>query len=299
MFPPLYSTIARMARLALRPPFPDSPGAWLACYRYRRWLEGEVASSPEQIAELLGVSGPTVRRWETGRSTPSHFDLQRFAEVCRLSPIETSFLVAAFDAREVERPPDEDVFKESARQLLSIEFPAYLLDSFFFVRAWNSYMDVLDGPIAGSGQAPNILRGPIVGATQPNALEDPQQRLWRWLRDFWMSTAELCGSLPYKRVLRELSAIPGFEANWRHMPLERSRWQLWSFSTPYSFSNERVGSFTVFPSRVIVPPTYHLRVYVPLDDRAVARLDASRLKGPSRPVFTPEVHWSNRFVRSV
>src|SRR5439155_24792950 len=130
--------IRSMSRLVSRPPFPDTPGGWLACYRYRRWFEGEVLSSPEQMGEFLGVSGPTIRRWETGRSTPSHFDLQRFADVCRLSPIETAFLVTAFDAREQEKPPESDKFKESVTEILCTDFPAYVLDSFFYLRAWNS-----------------------------------------------------------------------------------------------------------------------------------------------------------------
>src|SRR5688572_9753404 len=103
-------------------------------------MEGEFISSPEHLGEFLGVSGPTIRRWESGRSSPNHFDLQRFADVCRLSPIETGFLLDAFAAKESEQPPDINEFHRAAEDVLKLPFPAYLLDSFFFLRAWNSHM---------------------------------------------------------------------------------------------------------------------------------------------------------------
>ena len=287
-----------MPRLISRPPFPDSPGAWLACYRYRRWMEGEMVSSPEQLGEYLGVSGPTVRRWETGKSTPSHFDLQRFAAVCRLSPIEASFIMEAFGAKELEQSPEAEAFRQAAEEVLAIPFPAYVLDSFFYLRAWNSYMAALDGPPLTSGQAINLLRGPILAATRPNESEDRDHRLWRWLSDFWYSTAGLCGSIAYKRVLREFAGIPGFEEKWRRMALERNQWQSWSFNAPYHYKNESVGDYSVFPSRIILPPTYHLRVYVPRDEWARHRLAECLTQSPEVAIL-PEVHWSSRFIKSV
>ena len=100
-----------------------------------------------------------------------------------------------------------------------------------------------------SGQATNLLRGPILAATRPNESEDRDHRLWRWLSDFWYSTAGLCGSIAYKRVLREFAGIPGFEEKWRRMALERNQWQSWSFNAPYHYKNESVGDYSVFPSR--------------------------------------------------
>jgi transcriptional regulator with XRE-family HTH domain len=260
-------------------------------------MEGEQVSSPEQIGEYLGVSGPTIRRWEAGRSVPSHFDLQRFAEVCRLSPIETGFLIDAFSAKESEQPPDYGEFQTAAQQVLTLPFPAYLLDSFFFLRAWNSHMRAIDGPAGRGDAAVNLLRGPILAASRPNENEDAEHRLWRWLSDFWYSTASLCGSVPYRRLLQELSSIEGFKEKWRRMALERNPWQSWSFNSPYHYRNSNVGDYLVFPSLVVLPPTYHLRVYVPLDDLA-----ASRVRGlGSDPTIEilPEIHWSSRLVKTV
>lgn len=286
-----------MPRIISRPPFPDTPGSWLACYRYRRWIEGEDSSSPEHIAESLGVSGPTVRRWETGRSVPSHFDLQRFADVCKLNAIETTFLMRAFAAKETEQAPSHEAFQETARSVLSTEFPAFLMDSFFFVRATNSYMDGLEGDPAPDRDA-NILRGPLMALSRPNDSEDKEQRLWRWLRDFWFSTADLCGSIPYQRILKELCTLPNFEQRWRRMALERQSRQDLALHTPYKYQNSRVGKFAVFNSEVIIPPEYHLRVYVPIDKPALDRVEAVRARGEPTIRFHPEVHWRNRLLRT-
>ncbi len=271
----------------------------MACYRYRRWIEGEDLSSPEQIGELLGVSGPTVRRWETGQSAPSHFDLQRFADVCKLNAIETTFLLRAFSAREVEQPPTMDAFRETATAVLSTTFPAYIMDSFFFLRASNSYMDALDGQPLPVTHESNILRGPLMALSRPNDTEDQEHRLWRWLRDFWFSTAGLCGSVPYQRILKELCALPNFEQRWRHMALERHSWQDLALHTPYTYKNGKVGTFAVFSSDVIIPPEYHLRVYVPVDETATERVKAVRTKGPAELRFHVEAHWTNRLLKTV
>src|SRR3972149_6511095 len=68
-----------MPRRVARPAFPDTPGAWLANYRYRQRGESGQPPSAEQVGALLGVSGPTLRRWETGRARPSGADLRRLA----------------------------------------------------------------------------------------------------------------------------------------------------------------------------------------------------------------------------
>jgi transcriptional regulator with XRE-family HTH domain len=290
--------IVAMPRMVSRPPFPNTPGTWLASFRYRRWIEGEDMSSPEQIGESLGVSGPTVRRWETGQSQPSHFDLQRFADLCRLSAIEKLFLLRAFSAKETEPPPSQDSFQETATRVLNCAFPAYLMDSFFFVRANNSYMDALDGQPLPAMNDSNILRGPLMALARPNETEDQEQRLWRWLRDFWFSTADLCGSVPYQRLLRELCAMPNFEHRWRQLALTRHSGQDLALHTPYTYKNSRVGAFAVFASEVIIPPEYHLRVYVPLDEQATDRVARVRKTGEPEIRFDREAHWTSRLLRT-
>jgi hypothetical protein len=95
------------------PPFPDTPGKWLACYRYR-WQPGGKACSPEHLGSVLGVSGTTVRRWEAGQLRPTRQDLSRIAAICELTALEESFLLQAFQARHVEIPPPFDAFEKMA-----------------------------------------------------------------------------------------------------------------------------------------------------------------------------------------
>src|SRR3972149_4616387 len=88
-----------MPRRVARPAFPDTPGAWLANYRYRQRGESGQPPSAEQVGALLGVSGPTLRRWETGRARPRGPPLRRFPEVSGLTPIEPEFLLRAFSGQ--------------------------------------------------------------------------------------------------------------------------------------------------------------------------------------------------------
>src|SRR5262249_42178884 len=132
-----------MARTVQPPQLPTTPGGWLACYRYRLRRRDGSPSSPEHLAHDLAVSGDTLRRWEAGTARPSKADLLRFSEVAGLSHIESAFMLEAFAVVEDEAGPDPAAFRKHSSSLLSEEFPAYIYDSLFHVRAWNSYMDLV------------------------------------------------------------------------------------------------------------------------------------------------------------
>jgi hypothetical protein len=123
------------------------------------------------------VSGPTIQRWETGHSTPSHFDLLRFAQVCQLSPIETAFLIDAFACNGTGATTGSSHFPSGCRRGLSVSFPAHVFDSFFYLRAWNSY--ALDGPALGKWSGYQSPSRPILASTRPNESEDSEHRRWR------------------------------------------------------------------------------------------------------------------------
>lgn len=74
------------------PPFPDSPGAWLACYRHRFANEEGSDISPEGLGRKLGHSGATIRRSEGGYHTPSKDALMAISQELRLSNDEADFL---------------------------------------------------------------------------------------------------------------------------------------------------------------------------------------------------------------
>lgn len=279
-----------MARPVAKPPFPDTPGAWLANYRYRLRGESGQPPSPEQLASRLSVSGSTVRRWEAGTARPSPPDLLRFAEVCCLAPLETEFLLRAFSGQPHEAAPAESAFRAAAGELLNTEFPAYILDSFFFVRAWNNYVAALFA--APSDPQVHVIAAMLRIMAEGSATPDREKRLRRRLRDFWLSTATLCGTQAYRRVLSDLCAEPGFELYWRLLAQEPSDLLGEVVRAPYTIRTERFGAFRVFPARLVLPPVYELREYVPLDEQARQRLEAFHSTRSPAVTFSPYVHWT-------
>jgi transcriptional regulator with XRE-family HTH domain len=271
------------------PRFADTPGRWLACYRYRCHSEDDSPLSPEQLGSLMGVSGATVRRWEAGNSKPSEMDLRRFGEICDLTALELEFILVAFAAKNLEQPPSEEAFVQAMPDIISADFPAYAMDSLFYLRAWNSYMRVFV-PFSG-GQTPRHLLAAHMLAGSPT--EDPaahDARIDYWIREFWLSTAGLCGSEPYRRVLAELREVPQFEERWRRLGLQRSDPK--PNGGPYYFATGRLGVFRIFPVRVNCPPVYHVREHVPLDDAARAHIESERRSGSPVVHLVPERHWA-------
>ena len=244
----------------------------------------------------MGVSGATVRRWEAGNSKPSEMDLRSFAEICHLAPMEREFIIVAFAAKYAEEPPSEETFAAAMSQIISDEFPAYALDSLFYVRAWNSYMSVFL-PFSTQRSPRHIIAAHLLAEADvpPPLREEPEARnarIWGWVRDFWMATASLCGSEPYRRVLAELRLVPEFEELWQRMGKERIEAIREPSGSPYYFSNGRIGTFRVFPIRVTCPAVYYVREYVPMDDAARQHLATERGSEPRSIVLMPERHWA-------
>lgn len=279
-----------MPRPVAKPPFPDRPGAWLANYRYRLGDETGQPPSPEQLANRLSVSGATLRRWEAGTARPSATDLLCFAEVCGLAPLETEFLLRAFSAQPHETAPAESAFRAAAGELLDTQFPAYILDNFFFVRAWNNYADALFA--APSDPQVHVIAAMLRIMAEGGQTPEREQRLRRRLRDFWLSTATLCGTQAYRRVLADLCAEPGFELRWRSLALEANDLSGQVIRAPYTIRTERFGAFRVFPARLVLPPVYEMREYVPLDGQARQRIETFHSTRSPAVSFSPYVHWT-------
>jgi len=190
----------------------SSPGGWLAAYRRRTGGPGVVVS-PEALSKLLGVSGMTVRRWESNLARPNESDLRRLAEVCDLAPIEQEFLLRAFRSQESEPPPQERDFSAIVRRVLQSEFPAVVYDSFFYGRARNSYMAELFPATAGWHAAGNVFVD-ILDELARKPSPESETRVQMWFRRLWFSTSHLCGAKSYRMLLHELSNIAGFHEHW-------------------------------------------------------------------------------------
>lgn len=284
-----------MARSLSTPPFPDSAGAWLACYRYRKLGPKGEHLSPEQLGALLGVSGATVRRWESGSSQPTNQDIGRIAQVCGLEPIEAEFLRLAFDARTDEQPPTWEMFEKSAKELLSTETPSLILDSLFYVRGRNfaaSHLSsALDAPELGENLLQPVLSRLCPESPRSSAVESSIQRV---LLDVWFSTAIFCGSRPYRRFLADLCRIPGFQERWRAVALQPMQESLAARiqTHQYNVSSPQAGRYRVRQARITFPPLYELHEYIAVDEKAVDQLRGLPDWNTSDICLSPRWHWA-------
>ena len=208
---------------AFPPSYPVTPGGWLAAFRYRSSTESGSRLSPEVLARSLGVSGATVRRWEAGQSLPRSSDLANFAAACQLTPAEHAFLLSAFHASGEEPAPHAAAFGALVEELRTTPYPAYAIDSFFFARARNSYMDALLGsPPTINGRSLNMLRYLYLAIERSTDEAEKAVRenvFQRWLRQFWYTSARLCGTPAYRDVMDIMLAMPGFAERWQGLAI--------------------------------------------------------------------------------
>lgn len=281
-----------MSRPIRTPNLPTTPGTWLACYRYRMKHEDQQPYSPEDLGVHLGVSGDTVRRWEMGRATPLTQDLLRFAEAANLRPLERAFLVKAFSANEFEAPPDQALFRDLAQTLLSEPFPAYLYDSLFYVRGWNSYMDIIHRtsfPLHGANRLERMFE-PVPPEARSSSTVERRRNIW--VREFWYETARLCGSRPYIQTVEKLIHVPSFASRWTSLALEYDPSQDEPVGAPNFRVDPTEGIFRATTSSVGLPPTYFMREFVPVDANAWAKLEQRREQGKPQVSLAEHAHWS-------
>ena len=273
-----------MPRQVQKPPFPDTPGKWLSCYRYR-WQPGGKACSPEQLGSVLGVSGTTVRRWEAGQLRPTRHDLSRFAATCELTALEESFLMQAFQVREPEAPPSAGAFERMATQALNSDQPAFLMDSLFYLRARNAYMrELVPRELTPS------TNNAVTGVFGPGRVPARNRSPLRMLRSFWFATASLNGLPPFRRLLSTLQDVEGFEEAWWRIAMTRDEAEE-ANNLPATFSHPEHGEFRVYLTRITVPPVYYLREYVPMDATATTFLERMKASVSNDLDAGEPYHW--------
>lgn len=278
-----------MPRPLTIPDLPKTPGGWLACYRYRTLAPNGMHYSPENLAREMGVSGDTIRRWESGLAKPTHADLSHLADVCRLDPVELEFLAVAFGERRIERPPKRDEFYRFTEDLLSQDFPAFIFDSLFYFRAANSYNEILKLALTKVAHSIDFQFGPTIPIfDNPSRVIRKEQRV----KEFWFHTAGFCGSPEYIETIVHLESNPEFSQYWRTLALEGPRDNL-IIGSPSYFSYEELGTFRIETSLVSLPPSYFVCEFVPVDDLAWERVREARRVGPPVIHRWPQVHWAD------
>lgn len=240
---------------------------------------------------LMGVSGATIRRWESGQIRPTAEDLQRFSTICRLTSLEREFILRCFATKDYEAPPSTEAYEQLLARSLDSVLPTFVMDSLFYIRAWNSHQMELSGREPGAHPMSNAIC----------ALFDPQRdirldpvlddQFTPWLRNFWLLSAELCGTPPYRRLLEELCTLGDFEQRWWELALTQKMADV-PVNLPTIYHSPQFGVFRVFMTRVILPPTYYLREFVPVDDAARSFVAGLRAKGPAKIGRTKNAHWS-------
>jgi transcriptional regulator with XRE-family HTH domain len=283
-----------MGKQLKAPAIPDTPGKWMAWFRYRHLGADGERYSCERLSQLIGVSESTLRRWETGAGIPHPDDLARFAQACGLSALEVEFLERAFHARE-EDPPNQADFYHEVGRALSIDCPAYVMDSLFFLRAWNSYAYALHQPPVIDKPQYNLLEWtlrPEEVKLWDESLEPAEKKGWRRVESFWLASAGLCGTDAYRALVQHLCKVsPIFKDRWLSLdarPSDVGR----PLGVAYRFDFGEIGVYQVIPMELVLPPVYHVRVLQPYDKLAEATLAKLRAEGPAHVSFDSSSHWS-------
>lgn len=238
----------------------------------------------------MGVSGATIRRWESGDVQPTRRDIVSFAEICDLAPMETEFLIRTFGARRREPAPTHESIEALKRAAADSGLPCFITDSLFYLRISSSYFGRMLGIHNPENMGINTMEILLRGGS---AAHDPQEneRLDYWMRSFWMMTARMAGSEPYRTLLTRLRVFDGFEERWWQIALTR-REPLTPVNIPYVFNHPDHGAFRVVTSMLIAPPIYQIRQYWPIDSKAEAFVKSLHEEGPPSIVVAPMEHWS-------
>jgi hypothetical protein len=214
-----------------------------------------------------------------------------FSDVCELSPLEREFLLAAFHGREEEQPPVEARYQSLVGRALNSALPAFLIDSLFYIRGWNSHTAQLIGWETEDTPERNALEGIFrdLGPRRGSILDE--ERTERWLRSFWLSTASLTGSAAYRDLLQYMCGLGDFEERWRGLALESDP-ESPPVNLPFIFRHRLHGAFRVFITTVTLPPVYYVREFVPVDQTARAFVDSLQASGPASIHSSGKYHWA-------
>ncbi len=291
-----------MRTTAFAPPFPTDLGTWLASFRHRVINERGNPDSPEQLGAKIGVSGATIRRWESGRLRPNPDDAANLARACNLTSIQVAFLSRALRSGGPMPIPDLDSFRAKATPILAVEFPVYIMDSMLFIRGWNSYLPHFLS--RGREQPRNdyhLIEFLIDADEHPGVQPYLRERLRRAIIEMWYMTSDVCGSPEYRALISRLSASPIFREEWTQLAFMEEE-DCHDIGLPRRAWRKDIGEMMICPFVAVLPPVYQVRQFIPMDEVATAKLNELRAEGPPEVYLDSIAHWaqtagSEAFVR--
>jgi hypothetical protein len=146
----------------------------------------------------------------------------------------------------------------------------------------------------------NVLAASFIhfpGAPEPNyTTSSSTQR--NVICEFWRSSAYLCGSIAYRTFLAEMRSMPGFADTWKRIAYEPGYiLEARLPGAPFDLRSEQVGFYRTHPVPITIPPTYHMRVMIPMDETASRLQQEAGSALASRTVsFSKHNHWSYHLV---
>jgi transcriptional regulator with XRE-family HTH domain len=143
----------------------------------------------EEVAQMAGISATWYTRLEQGKEvTPSGAALGRIADVLQLVPAERAYLfhvARRVDPNEASISVDEDrlVSKAIENFVLSISYPAYLLDKYWTPLFWNAGVADLF-PLWLKSHEKNVLRYMFLDPSARTLVADWESRVRHLLARF-------------------------------------------------------------------------------------------------------------------
>ncbi|KAF0811671.1 hypothetical protein IGB42_03829 [Andreprevotia sp. IGB-42] len=180
----------------------------------------------EEVAQLAQIS-PTWYAWiEQGREISVSSDvLDRLAAALRMDKTQRAYLFELAGRHDNQPAAPEHSMPPALLAQIVEDFaaPAYILDRYWDVIAWNAPAAVLFGPWMNAAHAPNLLRFVFLDPAARTLVEDWETRARRLAAEF---RADSRSSLDDPALLQQVEALsqasPEFAHFWKlHDVLER------------------------------------------------------------------------------
>ena len=219
----------------------------------------------EEVAHMASISPTWYARLEQGKKvTPSGAALGRIAEVLQLAPAERAYLFEVarrVDPNGVSNFAGEVASKTIEACVLSISYPACVLDKYWTALFWNAELEDLF-PRWLKGPERNVLRYMFLDPSVRALVDDWEPRARRLLAQFRVEFGRYIDDPKMLDLIQGLSeASDPFRQFWSEQQV------LWWDGYEKSFNHPRRGWLTFFQVTFLAAadPTLKLVILKPSD----------------------------------